>query len=65
MRLAALVQISRPPAWRKSVIPLENGIQLKATGMDPGFHRGDDTTGMTEGRSTPDRQNQNSSACRA
>ena len=25
-----------------SVIPLENGIQVKGMGMDPGFHRGDD-----------------------
>src|SRR5580765_2053521 len=28
-----------------SVIPLENGIQIK--GMDLGFHRGDDNAGMT------------------
>jgi len=40
-------------ARRKSVIPLENGIQVK--GMDPGFHRGDDKAwipafaGKTEG----------------
>ena len=26
----------------ESVIPLENGIQVKGMGMDPGFHRGDD-----------------------
>ena len=31
-----------------SVIPLENGIQVKGMGMDPGFHRGDDRPGMTE-----------------
>ena len=30
-----------------SVIPLENGIQVKGMGMDPGFHRGDDKAGMT------------------
>ena len=29
-------------AKRRSVIPLENGIQVKGMGMDPGFHRGDD-----------------------
>ena len=35
--------------WRTaSVIPLENGIQVKGMGMDPGFHRGDDKAGMTE-----------------
>ena len=28
-----------------SVIPLENGIQVKGMGMDPGFHRGDDNAG--------------------
>jgi hypothetical protein len=28
---------------------LENGIQVKGMGMDPGFHRGDDKTGKTEG----------------
>jgi hypothetical protein len=27
---------------------LENGIQVKGTGMDPGFHRGDEKAGMTE-----------------
>ena len=26
----------------RSVIPLENGIQVEGMGMDPGFHRGDD-----------------------
>jgi hypothetical protein len=26
---------------------LENGIQVKGMGMDPGFHRGDDKAGMT------------------
>ena len=31
-----------------SVIPLENGIQVKGMGMDPGFHRGDDKSGMTD-----------------
>jgi hypothetical protein len=31
-----------------SVIPLENGIQVKGIGMDLGFHRGDDKAGMTE-----------------
>ncbi len=31
-----------------SVIPLENGIQVMGTGMDPGFHRGDDKAGKTE-----------------
>ena len=31
------------------VIPLENGIQVKGMGMDPGFHRGDKKAGMTEG----------------
>jgi hypothetical protein len=31
-----------------AVIPLENGIQVKEMGMDPGIHRGDDKTGMTE-----------------
>ncbi len=50
-------------AKRKSVIPLENGIQVEGMGMDPGFHRGDDKvwipalrlrsghafTGMTDG----------------
>jgi len=42
-------------ARRKSVIPLENGIQVKGMGMDPGFHRGDDKAwipafaGKTEG----------------
>jgi hypothetical protein len=25
---------------------LENGIQVKGMGMDPGFHRGDDKVGM-------------------
>jgi len=34
-----------------SVIPLENGIQVKGTGMDPGFHRGDDNAEKTEGDS--------------
>jgi hypothetical protein len=34
---------------RWSVIPLENGIQVKGLGMDPGFHRGDDNVGKTEG----------------
>jgi hypothetical protein len=29
---------------------LENGIQVKGMGMDPGFHRGDDKAGMTEER---------------
>jgi len=28
--------------WIGSVIPLENGIQVKGVRMDPGFHRGDD-----------------------
>ena len=31
----------------RSVIPLENGIQVKGMGMDPGFHRGDEKAGMT------------------
>ena len=31
-----------------SVIPLKNGIQILGMGMDPGFHRGDDSAGMTE-----------------
>jgi hypothetical protein len=43
-----MIEIPRPfdgaqdmlQAKRRSVIPLENGIQVK--GMDPGFHRGDD-----------------------
>jgi hypothetical protein len=26
---------------------LENGIQVKGMGMDPGFHWGDDKAGMT------------------
>jgi hypothetical protein len=28
---------------------LENGIQVRGMGMDPGFHRGDDKEGKTEG----------------
>jgi hypothetical protein len=27
---------------------LENGIQVKGMGMNPGFHRGDDKAAMTE-----------------
>jgi hypothetical protein len=34
--------------WTASVIPLENGIQVKGMGMDPGFHRGDDKAGKPE-----------------
>jgi len=30
-----------------SVIPLENGIQVKGMGMDSGYHRGDDNDGRT------------------
>jgi hypothetical protein len=33
-----------------ALIPLENGIQIKGMGMDPGFHRGDDKAGTTEER---------------
>ena len=29
-------------------MPLKNGIQLRGMGMDPGFHRGDDSADMTE-----------------
>jgi hypothetical protein len=31
-----------------ALIPLKNGIQILGMGMDPGFHRGDDSAGMTE-----------------
>jgi hypothetical protein len=49
MSLLGMVEIPLVQARRKSVIPLENGIQVKGMGMDPGFHRGDDKARMTEG----------------
>jgi len=59
MSLSEMVKIPRPfdgaqdmlqaKRKRRSVIPLENGIQVKGMGMDPGFHRGDDNAGKTEG----------------
>jgi hypothetical protein len=42
---------------RASVIPLENGIQVKGAWMDPGFPRGDDSgNNGVERKSTSSRQ---------
>ena len=57
MSVSGMFEVSYPfdisqdshKAKSKSIIPLENGIQVKRMGMDPGFHRGDDEAGMTEG----------------
>src|SRR6266542_2124186 len=64
----------KSPAFKRSDVPSYQpfdgaqdklravSIQVKGLGMNPGFHRGDDKAGMTEGKSTSSRQIQNPSA---